>query len=118
MIVTRARAQDPTTASPHDPQVLGKYQGRTKSKLPRNWTSTPPPLTDPPRNRFRSQSTDSGQWSVTTGAQENRSTAEPPPLPSRAKGGIRVEVEKPPEEATTPKINLFFELPGLNCSQA
>jgi hypothetical protein len=33
-------------------------------------------------------------------------------------GRLFMEVEKPPEEATTPKTNLFFELPGLNCSQA
>ncbi|CAK9210252.1 unnamed protein product [Sphagnum troendelagicum] len=42
---------------------------------------------------------------------------EPPPSPSRAKGKIHAEAEKPLEEATTPKNKLFFELPVLNCPQ-
>ncbi len=71
MIASRARAQDPTSASSRDPQVLGKYQGRTKSKLPRSRTSAPPPPIDPPKNCSRSQSTHLGQWSTTAGAQEN-----------------------------------------------
>ncbi len=48
----------------------------------------------------------------------NQSTAEPLPSPNRAKEETRAEVEKPSEEAMTPKSNLFFELPELNCPQA
>ncbi|CAM6071928.1 unnamed protein product [Sphagnum tenellum] len=43
---------------------------------------------------------------------------EPPPSPSRANSEIWAEAGKPPEEATTPKNKLFFELPRLNYSQA
>jgi hypothetical protein len=117
-ITSHTRAQDLTVASSRDPQVLGKYQGCTELKLPRSRTSAPPPLIDPPKNHSGSKSTDPGQQSAKVEAQENRSMAEPPPSPSRAKERTRVEAEKPLEEATTPKTNLFFELPGLNGPQA
>jgi len=42
---------------------------------------------------------------------------EPPPPISRAKGEIWADAGKPPEEATTPKNKLIFELPELNCPQ-
>jgi len=118
MTATRARAQDPVVASHHNPQVVGKYQGRTESKLPRNRTSAPPPPADLSKNRSGSQSSDSGQWTVAVGVQENQSSADPPPLPSRAEVGIRAEAKKPSEEAMTPKSNLFFERPELNCPKA
>jgi len=117
-IASLMRVQDPTAAFSRNLQVLGKYQGRTESKLPRSRIAAPPPPIDSPKSRSGSQSTDSGQQSATAGAQEKRSTAEPPPSPSRAKEGTRAKVEKPPKEATTPKTNLFFKLPKLNCSQA
>jgi hypothetical protein len=117
-IASLMRVQDPTAAFSRNLQVLGKYQGRTESKLPRSRIAAPPPPINSPKSRSGSQSTDSGQQSATAGAQEKRSTAEPPPSPSRAKEGTRAKVKKPPKEATTPKTNLFFKLPGLNCSQA
>ncbi|CAK9271837.1 unnamed protein product [Sphagnum jensenii] len=117
-IAPRARAQDPIVASSRDPQVVGKYQGRTESKLPRNRTTAPPLSINPTKNRSSCQSTDPGQRNATTGAQVNQSMAEPLPSPNRAKEETRAEVEKPSEEAMTPKPNLFFELPELNCPQA
>jgi hypothetical protein len=118
MIALCARAQDPTTTSFRDPQGLDKYQGRTESKLPRSRSAAPPPPIDPPKSRSGSQSIDPGQRNAAAGAQENRSTAEPPPSPNQAKDCTWAVVKKPPEEATTPKSNVFFELPRLNCSQA
>jgi hypothetical protein len=44
--------------------------------------------------------------------------AEPPLSLSRAKRETRAKIGKPLEEATPPKIKLFFGLPGLDCSQA
>jgi len=111
----RAKAHNPTSINTHDLQVLGMYQGHTEAKVPRNRTSTPPPPIDPPRNLSGNQSSDPGQWSSTTGVQEDLSMTEPPPSPSWAKGEIHVEAGKPLEEATTPKNKLFFELHVLNC---
>jgi hypothetical protein len=87
-ITSCARAQDPTIAFSRDQQILGKYQGRMKSKLLRSRTAAPPPPIDPPKNRSGSQNTNPGQRSATAGTQENRSTAEPPPSPSQAKEGL------------------------------
>ncbi|CAK9858891.1 unnamed protein product [Sphagnum jensenii] len=84
--VTRVKAQDPTSAMTHDLQVLGRYQGHTEAKVPRNRTSAPPLPTDLPRNHSGSHTSDPGQWSITARAQEDLSMIEPPPSISLAKG--------------------------------
>jgi hypothetical protein len=112
------RAQNSRAVPRHDEQVLGKYQGSAASNLLGSQTSAPPPLKDPSKNRSRSQSSVPGQRSSSTGASENRSTAGPTPSPSRAKEGSRAEGRKPPKEATTPRIDIFFKLPGPDSSKA
>jgi len=111
---THERAQGPTSTMALDSQVLGRYQGHTKAKIPWNRTSAPPLSTDPSWNHSGSHPSDPSQQSATTGAQEDLSVIEPPPSPSRAKGETQVETEKLPKEATTPKNKLFFGLPRLN----
>jgi hypothetical protein len=90
---------------------LGQH---TEAKIPWNRTSAPPLSTDPSWNHSGSHASDPSQRSATTRAQEDLSMIKPPPSPSRAKGETQVEIEKLPEEATTPKNKLFFGLLGLN----
>jgi hypothetical protein len=91
-IVAHARAQNSTAIPRHDLQVLGTYQGREESKLPRTQTLAPPPLTNPPKNQSGSQSSDPGQRSTSAGAREDRSAVDPTPSPSRAEEGTQAKV--------------------------
>ncbi len=109
-MATRARAQNSTAVPRHEAQAPGTYQGGAASKLPRNQTSAPGK--DPSKTRSGSLSSDPEQRSTSAGAPENRSAADLTPSPSRAEEGARADGKKPSEGATTPRNNIFFELPG------
>jgi len=111
-MVTRVRTQNSTAVPRHEAQAPGTHQGGVALKLLRNQTSTPSSGKDPPKTRSANPSSDLEQRSTLAGAPENRSAVDPMPSPSRTGEGTRADGKKPPEGATTPKNNIFFELFG------
>ncbi len=112
------RAQNSTAVPRHAAQAPNTYQGGAASKLARNQTSAPPSCKDPSKTRSSSPSSDPKQRSTSAGAPENRNVVDPTPSPSRVEEGTRADGKKPPEGATTPRNNIFFELLGPDCSKA
>ncbi len=117
-MATHMRTQNSTVVPRHEAQAPGTYQGGEASKLPRNQTSAPTTWKDPSKTRPGSPNFDPEQRSTSAGAPENWIAIDPSPSPSRAKEGTRADGRKPPEAATTPRNNIFFELPGSDCPKA
>ncbi|CAK9203140.1 unnamed protein product [Sphagnum troendelagicum] len=117
-MATRVRAQNSTAVPRHEAQVLGTYHGGAASKLSRNQASAPSTWKDPAKTRSGSPSSDPEQRSTSAGAPENRMAIDPTPSPSRAELETRADDKKPPAGATTPRNNIFFELPRSDCPKA
>ncbi|CAK9872122.1 unnamed protein product [Sphagnum jensenii] len=117
-MASHVREQNSSAVLRHEAQALGTNQGGAPSKHPRNLTSAPSSGKDPSKTQSSKQSSDLEQRWTSVEVPETRRAADPTPSLGRAEEGTRADGKKPPEGATTPKNNIFFELPELDYSIA
>jgi len=117
-MAARVRAQNSTVVPRHEAQAPSTYQGGAALKLPRNQTSAPSSCKNPSKTQSGSPRFDPEHRSTSARAPENRNVVDPTPSSSRAEEGTRVDSKKPLEGATTPRNNIFFELPEPDCPKA